>query len=61
MQALSTVILEPPKIESVTVSIVFLSICQELMGQDVMIFIFLNVDSEASFFILLFHFHQEIL
>ena len=32
LQSLSTVILEPPKINSVTVSIVSLSICREVMG-----------------------------
>ena len=36
----STVILEPKKIKSVTVSIVLLSICHEVMGLDAMIFVF---------------------
>ena len=36
----STVILEPKKIESLTVSIVFLSICHEVMGPDAMSFVF---------------------
>ena len=40
LQALSTVILEPKKIKSVTVSIVSPSICHEVMGPDAMIFIF---------------------
>ena len=44
LQSPSAVILEPPKIKSVTVSIVSLSICQEVMGPDAMIFIFLNVE-----------------
>ena len=44
LQSPSAVILEPKKINSVTVSIVFQSICQELMGPDVMIFVFLNVE-----------------
>ena len=39
LQSLSTVILEPPK-KSVTVSIVSLSICHELMGLDAMILVF---------------------
>jgi len=39
LQSLSTVILEPPK-KSVTVSIVSLSICHELMGLDTMILVF---------------------
>ena len=40
LQSLSAVILEPKKIKSVTVSIVFLSICGEVMGPDAMIFVF---------------------
>ena len=39
-QSLSTVILEPKKIKSVTVSIVFLSICHEVMGPDAMVLVF---------------------
>ena len=35
----SAVILEPKKMKSVTVSIVFSSICHEVMGPDAMIFI----------------------
>ena len=40
LQAPSTVILEPPKIKSFTVSTVSPSICHEVMGPDAMIFIF---------------------
>ena len=40
LQSLSTVILELPKIKSVTVSIVTPSICQEVMGLDAMILVF---------------------
>ena len=40
LQSPSAVILEPPKIKSVTVSIVSPSICHEVMGPDAMIFIF---------------------
>ena len=40
LQAPFTVILEAPKIKSVTVYIVFPSICHEVMGLDAMIFIF---------------------
>ena len=36
----SAVILEPPKIKSVTVSIAFPSICHEVMGPDAMILVF---------------------
>ena len=44
LQSPSAVILETKKIKSVTVSIVSPSICQEVMGSDVMIFVFLNVE-----------------
>ena len=40
LQSLSTVILEPEKIRSVTVSIVSPSICHEVMGLDAMILVF---------------------
>ena len=40
LQSPSTVILEPPKVKSVTVSIVSPSICHEVMGPDVMILVF---------------------
>ena len=40
LQSPSAVILEPPKIKSVTVSTVSLSVCHELMGPDAMIFVF---------------------
>ena len=39
-QSPSAVILEPRKIKSVTVSIVSLSICHEVMGLDAMILVF---------------------
>ena len=40
LQSPSAVILEPPKIKSVTVSIVSPSICHEVMGPDTVIFVF---------------------
>ena len=40
LQLSSAVILEPPKMKSVTVSIVSPSICHEVMGPDVMISVF---------------------
>ena len=40
LQSPSAVILEPPKIKSVTVSIVSPSICHEVMEPDVMILVF---------------------
>ena len=36
----SVVILEPPKVKSVTVSIVSPSICHEVMGPDAMVLVF---------------------
>ena len=58
LQSLSTVILEPRKRKSATVSIVSLSICNEVMGLDAMIFIFWMLRF-ISVFTLLFHPHQE--
>jgi len=43
LQSLSAVILEPPKIKSLTVSIVSLSICHEVMGPDATILVFLRL------------------
>ena len=40
LQSPSSVILEPPKIKSVTVSTVSPSICHEVMGLDAMILVF---------------------
>ena len=40
LQSPSAVILEPPKIKSVIVSIVSPSICHEVMGLDAMILVF---------------------
>ena len=40
LQSMSTVILEPKKIKSVSVSVVSPSVCHEVMGSDAMIFIF---------------------
>ena len=40
LQSTSEVILEPPEIKSLTVSIVSLSICHEVMGQDATVLVF---------------------
>ena len=40
LQSPSAVILEPPKIKSLTVSIVSPSVCHEVMGPNVMILVF---------------------
>ena len=39
LQSPSSIILEPPKIKSLTVSIVSPSICHEVMGRDAMILV----------------------
>ena len=44
LQSPSSVILEPKKIKSVTVSIVSPNICHEVIGPDAMILVFLNVE-----------------
>ena len=66
LQSPSAVILEPPKIKSVTVSIVSPSICHEVMGPDAMILVFwmlsfkplfhspLSLSSRGSLFLLHF-------
>ena len=61
LQALSTVILEPKKIKSVTVSIVSPSMCHEVMGPDARIFIFWMLRFKTAFSTPLFHLHQEAL
>ena len=61
LQSPSAVILEPKEIKSATVFTFPPSICHEVMGLGAMIFVFLNVEFQASFFALLFHFHQEAL
>ena len=61
LQSPSAVILEPKKINSVTVSIVSPSICQEGMGPDGMISVFWKLSFKPVSFTLLFHFPQEAL
>ena len=53
----STVILEPRKIKSYTVSTVSPSISHEVMGLDAMIFVFWMLSFKPAFFTLLFHCH----
>jgi len=59
MQSPSGVILKPPKIKSVSVSIVSPSICHEVTGLDAMILVFWMLSLKPTFFTLLFHFHQQ--
>ena len=56
-QTTSAVILEPKKIQFLTVSIVSPSICHELMEPDAVLLVFCML-SFKQLFILLFHFHQ---
>ena len=49
LQSPSTVILEPKKIKSVTISIVYPCICHEVMGPDAMIFIFWMLSFKPTF------------
>ena len=54
LQSLSAVILEPKKIKSLTVSLVFTSICYEVIGPDVMILVFWMLSFEPAFHSLTF-------
>ena len=58
LQLPSEMILEPPKIKSVTVSIVSPTICHEVMGLDTLIFVFWILSFKSAFHSL-FHLHQE--
>ena len=49
LQSPSAVILEPPKIESVTVSIVSPSVCREVMGPDAVILVFWMLSFKPDF------------
>ena len=49
LQSPSAVILEPPKIKSVTVSTVSPSICHEVMGPDVMVLVFWMLSFKPTF------------
>jgi len=49
LQSPSAVILEPPKIKSITVSTVSPSICHEVMGLDAMIFVFPMLSFKPTF------------
>ena len=56
LQSLSTVILEPKKIKSATVSIFAPCVIgHEVMGSEAMILVFLNIEFQANFFTFLFH------
>ena len=61
LQSPSAVILEPPKIKSVTVSIVALSICHEVMGLHAMIFVFWMLSFKPAFSFSSFTFIKRLL
>ena len=61
LQSPSTVILEPPKIKSDTVSTVFPSISNEVMGPDAMIFIFWMLSFKPTFSLSSFTFIKRLL
>ena len=61
LQSPYAVILEPPKMKSLTVSIVSPSIYHEVMGLDAMILVFWLLSFKPTFSTLLFHFHQDAL
>ena len=60
LQSPSAVILEPKKIKSVTVSIVFPSICHEVMGSDAMILVFWMLSFKSTFSLFSFTFTKRL-
>ena len=60
LQSPSAVILEPPKIKSLPVSIVYASICHEVMGLDAMIFVFWMLSFKPAFLLSSFTFIKRL-
>ena len=60
LQSPSAVILEPKKIKSVTVSIVYPSICYDAMGPDAMIFVFCTLSFKPAFSLSSFTFIKKL-
>ena len=60
LQSPSAVILEPPKVKSVTVSIVSLSICHEVMGLYAMILVFWMLSLKPTFSVSSFTFIMRL-
>ena len=60
LQSPSAVILEPPKIKSVTVFIVSTSICHEVMGLDAMILVFWMLSFKPGFSLYSFTFIKRL-
>ena len=61
LQSPSAAILEPPKIKSLTVSIVSPSICHEVMGQDDMVLVFWMLSFKPTFSLSSFTFIKRLL
>ena len=59
LESPSAVILEPPKIKSLTVSILSPSICHEVMGLDAMILVFWMLSFKSTFSLSTFTFIQS--
>ena len=60
LQSQSPGILEPPKIKSVTVSTIYLSICHEVMGPDAMILVFWRLSFKPTFSLSCFTFTKRL-
>ena len=60
LQSPAAVILEPPKLKSLTVSIVSPSICHEVMGLDAMIFLFWMLSVKPTFLLSSFTFINRL-
>ena len=60
LQSPSTVVLEPKKIKSVTVSVVSPSICQEVVGLNAMIFVFWMLSFKPTFSLSSFTFIKRL-
>ena len=60
LQSPSAVILEPPKIKSLTVSIVSPPICYDVMGPDTVIFVFWMLSSKPTFSLSSFTFIKRL-
>ena len=61
LQSPSAIIFEPKKIKSVTVSIVSLSICHEVMGPDVLILVFWMLSFKPTFSLFSFTFIKRLI
>ena len=60
LQSPSAVILEPPKIKSVTISTVSPSICHEVMGPDAMVLVFWMLSFKPTFSLFSFTFFKRL-